>query len=162
MLETGWQNDGTYFQVLEMTPFARPLSGLKLRPDEPQLWVLAKSLIASLMHLHRRELVHGAVAPDSIYQDEDRLRLAELWFAHDADGHSLHNDLANYFSASPPDFAVPFMAPEILCGESPRRESDIFALGAVLFQLLTGRTPRDIESTYTEQAAREALGRTRQ
>jgi serine/threonine protein kinase len=160
VLETGWQKDGSYFQVLEMTPLALPLSDLRSRPDEPQLWVLAKSLVAGLRHLHRRELVHGAVAPQSIYQDDDKLRLAELWFAHDADGHSLYSELANYFSASPPDFVVPFMAPEVLCGESPRRESDIFGLGAVLFQLLTGQTPRDFESTYSGQAAREALAST--
>lgn len=157
VLEAGWLVDGRYFQVLEMSPLAYPLSELQTRLAETELWVVARSLVASLRHLHRRELVHGTVAPDCIYQDGETLRLAELWFAHNADGDPLYSELSKHFPARAPEFTLPFMSPEVLLGESPERESDIFSLGAVLFQLVTGEPPRELAPPYPDQASREAL-----
>jgi serine/threonine protein kinase len=107
--------------------------------------------------MHRRELVHGTVSPACIYQDGEQLRLADLWFAHNADGDALYSELSSYFPAQPPEYALPFMSPEVLLGYPPKRESDIFSLGAVLFYLLTGEAPRDLPPPYADEATREAL-----
>jgi len=157
VLEAGWLPDGRYFQVLDMSPLASLLSDRQGALAEQQEWVVAQSLVASLRHLHRRELVHGAVAPACMYQDGGRLRLAELWFAHNADGEPLYGELSSYFPARPPEFALPFMSPEVLLGEPPERESDIYSAGALLFYLLTGESPRDLAPPYPDEAAWRAL-----
>src|SRR5262249_25727235 len=128
VLAAEWLLDGRYFQVLEMTPAARPLSNRKGRLAEPELLMVAQTLVAGLTHMHRRELVHGTIAPTCIYQDGEQLRLGELWFAHNADGEPLYDGLSQYFPSRLPDFALPFASPEVLLGEPPERAADIFSL----------------------------------
>jgi len=157
VLEAGRLPDGTYFQILEMSPQAQQLSLGNLPISEPELLRVASSLQAGLMHMHKRELVHGALSPTCIYREGDRTQLGDLWWAHNADGEPLYGKLAIYFPASFPDFALQFASPEVLLGQSPKRESDIYSLGAVLFFLITGEPPRELSLPLQDHAYRKKL-----
>jgi serine/threonine-protein kinase len=47
---------------------------------------------------------------------------------------------------------VPYLAPEVITGEAPQPPADLYALGAVLFVLLTGRPPFTDEDTMAAMA----------
>ncbi|HEY9871655.1 MAG TPA: hypothetical protein V6D08_21035 [Candidatus Obscuribacterales bacterium] len=160
VLEAGWLPDGQYFQILDMAPHTVSLPEAGVRLDEQQLWKVAASLVSALRHLHRRELVHAGVSPRCVYKEGDQARLGELWFAHNADGQPLHPDLAEYFPAGLPDFLWPYAAPELLLGQPPGREGDIFSLGAVLFFLSAGQPPRPHRPGLLDEGARRLLAQT--
>src|SRR4030095_7022161 len=155
--EAGALPEARYFQVVEMPPLAHPISNGQRRLSESELWEVAQSLVASLMHLHRRELAHGALSPARIYENRNDVLLGELWHAHTAAGRPLHGELSKHLPHKLPAYALPFMAPEVLLGAPPDREADVFSLGAVLFYLLTGDSPRDLPPPYTDEEARKAL-----
>ena len=157
VVQTGWLKDGRYLQVLDLSPDARRFAGKQARLDESQFWIAAWSLVASLRHLHRRELVHGSIAPACVYEDGAGIKLAELWFMHTADGEPLYPGLSEYFPASLPEFFQLYASPEVLLGETPQRESDIFSLGGVLFYLLTAEAPRDLALTRIDRSSQGAL-----
>lgn len=52
-----------------------------------------------------------------------------------------------------------YMAPELLSGQSASVASDIYALGILLFHLLTGKYPVDGENLQAIQSAHESGAR---
>lgn len=157
VLEHGWLSGEVYYQVLDLAPDAQPLheaySLRKLTCKEAL--DLASQIVEGLLHLHRREMALGALALQSIYIQAGVIRLGELWFCHNADGIPYHRELQGILSW--PLHYLPTLAPELLQGETPRRESDIFSLGAMLFHLLAGEYPRDVEPQTEPMSYRQAL-----
>ncbi len=154
-----WSQDGSYSQIIDLTPGAYPFSTLKAseRWSGTQLWLVVLKLLSALRHLHWRELVHSAVAPETIYLERDNVRIGEFWWAHNADGDPLYDRWTRHLDPLMwPDFLLPYMAPEMLLGAPPSRQSDIYSLGAVVYYLLTGRSPREA-SGDTPGAKRSAL-----
>ena len=159
ILKFEWSRDGSYSQVIDLAPGAHPFSTLKAseRWSGKQLWMIASKLLAALRHMHRAEFVHSALAPETIYQEGDNVRIGEFWWAHNADGDpgfdlwSRHLDPVMW-----PDFLLPYMSPEMLLGSRPSRASDIYSLGAVIYFLLTGRSPRQ-SSRESNLSRRQAL-----
>jgi len=143
VIDAGWLPDGTYFHILEMSPQSRSLSE-HTRVSEAELLKMAESLHAGFMQMHKRELVHGLLTPMCIYRDGERALVGDLWWAHNADGQPLYGALKVFFPRRLPEFALSFASPEVLRGQSPKRESDMYSLGAVLFFLLAGEPPREL------------------
>ncbi|MDB4975588.1 MAG: Serine/threonine-protein kinase PknB [Myxococcaceae bacterium] len=77
---------------------------------------------------------HGAVRPGAVWIGEDgRVLLADLVIARAALGNGGTGGLSEAEAA--------YLAPELKGGGVPTRASDIFGLGALLYVLLTGRSP---------------------
>lgn len=157
IVEAGWLDDDTYFQILDRDSDAEALSVSDSILSEDQLWPLTSALVDGLVHLHRREIVHGALSPDVLYSDGDRLRIGDLWWAHTADGVAYHKPLSEFLPHRMPLSIAQYMAPEVLAGQPPDRLSDIFSLAATLFYLLCGEAPRDVFPIANEDDYRLAL-----
>jgi serine/threonine protein kinase len=79
---------------------------------------------------------HGAVRPGAVWIGTDgRVQLADLVIARAA--------LAAGGTAGLPDAEAAYLAPELKMGQPPGVASDLFGLGALLYVLLTGRSPMD-------------------
>jgi serine/threonine protein kinase len=79
---------------------------------------------------------HASVRPTSVWvHDDGKVQLADLVLSRAAlaTGDALR--------VSPAEAA--FLAPELKAGQAPTTQSDIFGLGALLYVLLTGRSPMD-------------------
>jgi diguanylate cyclase (GGDEF)-like protein len=84
----------------------------------------------ALRRLHAEGVVHGDVSPRNIRQGEDGAwRLLDLGLLAPV-GHSLA-------ARGTPNY----MAPEVIQGAPADGRADLYALGAVLYHLLTGRPP---------------------
>ena len=82
--------------------------------------------------LHRVGVVHGDIKPGNAIVDAR------------GDAHVIDFGLARVMGASGGEArggTLPFMAPELLRGEAPSVQSDVFALGVTLWFLLTGEHP---------------------
>lgn len=89
------------------------------------LW-LGAQVARALRAAHAQNLVHGALSPASVL-----LR---------PDGHCGEEvKVLGFGEAIGPD-AMPYMAPELASGPATPR-SDVYALGAVVFRAISGRTP---------------------
>jgi O-6-methylguanine DNA methyltransferase len=97
---------------------------------------LGKQLCRALASVHALGIIHRDLKPQNVLvTPEGDVKLTDFGVA----------DLAGPTSASsaPAVGTPPYMAPEQLLGESLDRRVDIYALGVVLYESLTGRLPFD-------------------
>ena len=115
---------------MERSPFGRPSTG----PCE-----IARGLAAA----HDKQLVHRDLKPENIFLLEDgRLKILDFGLARQVPG--TNPDEASETMAAVTDAGtvlgtVGYMAPEQVRGHAVDIRADLFAFGAVLYEMLTGR-----------------------
>lgn len=102
---------------------------------EPVVLHVVERLARALDHAHRQGVVHRDVKPANVLVDwaSDTVKLADFGLARAADALQTESGVV---PGSPA-----YMAPELLAGALPTPQTDLYALGALLFQLLCGRLP---------------------
>jgi eukaryotic-like serine/threonine-protein kinase len=108
---------------------------------------LAAQICEGLRSAHERELVHGNLKPSNIIVDSaGRVHLTDFGLVMGMDDSSLNR---NRVTAD----AMRYQSPERVQNNPPTIQSDIFSLGAVLYELATGLPafPGDVE-THVAQA----------
>lgn len=100
---------------------------------------LTRQLAEALIHSHERGVVHRDIKPANlILTDDNRLKLADFGSASFADAAVTLMTLSD----SGAGFGtLAFMSPQQLNGFPPKPSDDIYAMGATLYALLTGRPP---------------------
>lgn len=87
---------------------------------------------------HRDRVVHGDIKPQNIrIEDEDRVRLLDFGVAKSVS--LTHQFTGNVFGS------LPYLSPERLTESRVSVQSDLWSLGVVLYQMLTGTLPYDGE-----------------
>jgi hypothetical protein len=91
----------------------------------------------ALAEAHRHGIIHRDVKPSNILIDhEGRAHLGDFGIAH-----SLGPDVERLTMAGTVVGTLAYIAPEQLAGGEVGPRTDLFGLGAVLFEMLTGRPP---------------------
>jgi len=106
----------------------------------PKRLVLFRQVCSAVQYAHQHLVIHRDIKPGNILVTEDGTpKLLDFGIARilDASG-SLE---ATQFRSFTPDYA----SPEQLRGDSISTASDLYSLGVVLYQLLTGRFPHRVE-----------------
>ena len=96
---------------------------------------IATEIASGLACAHRSGIVHRDLKPANIgFADRDVAKILDFGVAARTIGHATAGD---------PTLAgtLPYMAPEVLRGESPDTRADVWALGVTLYELLTSRRP---------------------
>lgn len=105
----------------------------RLPPEKA--YELAQQLCAGLSELHEGGLLHRDLKPANLMIDgQGRLKLADFGLAAVREELRVHE-----FGDGTPAY----MAPEQLGGREVSERSDIYALGVVLYELLSGRHPHE-------------------
>ncbi len=96
-------------------------------------------IAAALDYAHRRGIVHRDIKPANVLlTDQGRVKITDFGVARLPGSDLTRSD---QFVGSPG-----FMSPEQLKGGQVDGRSDLFALGVILYQLLTGKAPFEGES----------------
>ncbi|HTJ82769.1 MAG TPA: protein kinase, partial [Polyangiaceae bacterium] len=129
---------------------ARPASGSRAAaPDELRAHALAviRSVCETLAFVHGRGIVHRDLKPDNVILTEDRGPvLVDFGIAALALGSRTREVLetAGRTYGSPG-----YMAPEQIRGELVDARADLYAIGSMLFECVTGRLPFEGEAVRT-------------
>lgn len=104
------------------------------------------TVVARAVHAaHESRLVHGGVNTANVLIDSQAtLKVFDFGVAAASGPYLLETD----------DELSRFLAPELLAGGKPTFRSDTFAVGAILWALLTGSLPREIGAEDTEPPLR--------
>jgi eukaryotic-like serine/threonine-protein kinase len=104
-----------------------------------------------LQHAHEHGLVHRDVKPQNLLVREDGcVKVADLGIARAAESTHLTERGTILGTAA-------YLSPEQAAGEEVTAAADVYSLGAVLYELLTGRPPYEF-SSLAELAAKQASG----
>jgi tetratricopeptide (TPR) repeat protein len=113
------------------------------RADRRRVVALIRDAARALAYAHGKGLVHRDVKPENLMVDEaGRLFVMDFGLARQASG-------ASDLSASGMVVGTPsYMSPEQARGEKADGRSDVWGLGATLYELLTDRKPFGEGATY--------------
>ncbi|MBL8208959.1 MAG: serine/threonine protein kinase, partial [Blastocatellia bacterium] len=109
-------------------------------------------ICAAVQHAHQRLIIHRDLKPSNILVTaEGQVKLLDFGIAKALDA-----------SASKADLSLPgthlmtpeYASPEQLTGASITTTSDVYSLGVVLFELLTGQRPFQFASRQPHEVAR--------
>ena len=128
------QTRETAYMVMEYVPGATLRTLLKSGPMTPRLTlVYTQAILAGLAAAHRAGLVHRDIKPENVLvSPEGRIKLADFGLARAATHHSGTSTLMG---------TVAYIAPELLSGEGADERADIYAVGILLYEMLTGVQP---------------------
>src|SRR5215208_3789760 len=136
--------DGTYYIAMEF------LEGRNLKqivrdhgPLEPALAVdIVLQILKAARFAHRRGVVHRDIKPHNVIVDaEGRAKVTDFGIARA--GSSDMTETGSIMGTAQ------YLSPEQAQGHPVDARSDLYAVGVVLYELLTGRVPFDAESAVT-------------
>ena len=108
---------------------------------------ITRQLCAALAEAHRSGVIHRDLKGNNIILTrtaDQRLRAVITDFGLARESSLPSSQLAG---------TVPYMAPELLKGASATRASDIYALGVVLYEMVTGHPPYQSDSILARRTA---------
>lgn len=135
------QDKGYSFIAMRYIPQATTLTHLMKQPlAPPQIVHLAAQIAAALDHAHRAGIVHRDVKPSNILLDGDWALLSDFGLAKMVENPS-------ELTGTGVGIGTPaYMSPEQARGEKVDHRTDIYALGIILFEMLTGQVPHQAET----------------
>jgi len=121
----------------------------------PERLVLVQKIADAVHHAHTRGVVHRDLKPANILvTDEGQPKILDFGVARSI-GSDLHES-TSMTRIGQLVGTVPYMSPEQVGGESEEIDarSDIYSLGVVLYELLAGHLPYDLERRLVHEAVR--------
>lgn len=104
----------------------------------PKACAWAAEVATALAMAHRKGVIHGDVKPANILiTDDHRIKLTDFGMARLASGESQDTPLLG---------TPAYWCPEQILGKPQDAKSDIFSLGVVLYEMVTGHRPFDSDS----------------
>ena len=128
---------GRYVTVQDLITAARARSKGGGKLSTPVAGLIGKSVIEALASAHQAGVIHGAVHPRSVLIDEDgSIRLGDFVV-----GRALSTAVSQGADSSLWRGLTGYIAPELVIGEEPTPGADVYAIGAMLFTMLSGEVP---------------------
>jgi serine/threonine protein kinase len=117
----------------------------KERPlPEADAFKIASVICEAVQHMHDCGIIHNDLKPSNIMICSDRtLRVMDFGLATRVSARR------GLFSALVPIFGTPqYMSPEQVKGKRTDARTDVYTLGAILFEMLTGKLPFESEDHW--------------
>ena len=132
-----FEENGRYFIVMEYLDGQTLRDIIQLRGALPlqEAIGIACQMLDALAHAHNHQVIHRDIKPDNIFiLPSGQAKLADFGIARLSEEPSLTNDGQVFGTPS-------YMSPEQIEGRGIDHRSDLFSLGVLLYEMLTGRKP---------------------
>jgi len=117
---------------------------------EPEALSIGSRLCDAVQYLHDRQIVHYDLKPSNVILGEDgSLRLIDFGLAH-----SLQRGRFSLGGPGPAIATSDYAAPEQIRRRRGQASVDIYAIGAILYEMLTGHPPFEGDDPFAVASAR--------
>jgi serine/threonine protein kinase len=153
LLDGGTAEDGTPYLVMELIegqPITEYVDSRKL--SIPERLKLFMQVCAAVQYAHQRLIIHRDIKPGNILVTADGTpKLLDFGIAKvlGTDLESQPNATLTAFRILTPEYA----SPEQIKGEPVTTASDVYSLGVILYDLLTGRSPYPVTLRTPQELA---------
>ena len=144
-LHYSFQTPENLYMILDYCPIGDLSYQIQINlfeEDEAKFYIA--ELILAIEYLHKRDIIYRDLKPENILIDEDyHIKLADFGLAKE----NVKNDTPNKTFCGSPQY----LSPEMLSKEGTTKSSDIYGIGAILFEMVTGAPPfysQDVDLMY--------------
>ena len=134
-LHYSFQTPENLYMILDYCPIGDLSYQIQLNlmeEDEAKFYIA--ELILAIEYLHQHDIIYRDLKPENILIDSDgHLKLADFGLAKENVSTNVPNKT---FCGSPQ-----YLSPEMLSKEGTTKASDIYGIGAILFELISGSPP---------------------
>jgi serine/threonine-protein kinase len=128
----------------------RALQGDKGKFEVDEALRIARQICEALVYLHAQGVVHRDLKPDNVLMTPDgQIKLLDFGIAMDEAARRL-----TWFGLSPPVGTPDYMAPEQVRGKRGDVRTDVYALGTMLYEMITGGLPYDAGNAHAMMRAK--------
>ncbi len=141
-----WQLEDKAFLELEFIE-GRTLAQVLLELDcpllEPRLWIIAQ-IARALGGVHEEGIVHRDLKPENILlSDAGEVKLVDFGLAKSGQEFQTVTQAGSFVGS------LAYMAPEVVRGERATMRSDLYAFGAIAWEVLCGKHPYKKENAQS-------------
>src|SRR5829696_2677790 len=149
IFDRGETEDGTYYIAMEYLPGGSLKDRIRIRGALPPRTAVevALQIAEALQAAHKRSVIHRDVKPDNVlYADSEHVKVVDFGIARAAEATTISHigDILG---------SVKYMSPEQAAGEQVGPASDLYSLGVILYEMLTGRVPFEAKTPADVPAA---------
>jgi tRNA A-37 threonylcarbamoyl transferase component Bud32/tetratricopeptide (TPR) repeat protein len=145
--------DGTLFLVMELLDGESLEERLAVRGSLPveKALDIAKQMLRGLAHAHSHGVVHRDLKPENVYltthgEETDFVKILDFGIAKLATGGE-DTGMGVSLTRTGVVFGTPkYLSPEQALGDKVDRRADLYAVGVLLWEMLTGAAPFEADS----------------
>jgi tetratricopeptide (TPR) repeat protein len=159
LLDAGASEQGLPYFVLEFVDGQAVDAAVVGLPLDARLQLFLQ-LADAVAHAHRNLLVHRDLKPGNVLVDrEGQVKLLDFGIAKALDPleHRPGEESGHTTVAGQRPYTPHYASPEQIRGEPVSTATDIYSLGVLLYQMLTGTRPTGRKATTPAEAARSVL-----
>lgn len=132
VLDYGFDEQSQPYYTMELLEGAQTiLEAAKTVPLLERVELLVQTLQA-LAYLHRRGITHRDIKPSNVLVVDGQVKVLDFGLSLAADQHDSSSSTAG---------TLAYMAPEVLIGGIANELTDLYAVGVIAYELLTGQHP---------------------
>jgi beta-lactam-binding protein with PASTA domain/serine/threonine protein kinase len=136
-------DDGTVFLAMELIPghTLRDTIGKEAPLSPARALALLEPVVSALASAHRAGLIHRDVKPENVLiADDGRIKVADFGLAKAVSATTQHTATGVLIGT------VSYVAPELVIEGRSDARADVYAVGVILYELLTGTKPHEGET----------------
>ena len=101
--------------------------------DSEQTLELVEGVLAGLAAAHKAGILHRDIKPENVFlADDGRIKLGDFGLAREIENNTTTGNLIG---------TVAYLSPELVTRGQADARSDVYAIGIMMFEMLTGRQP---------------------
>ena len=135
---------GTLYLVMELVPGHTLRDVIRAEAPMPPARALAllEPVVSALAAAHRAGVIHRDIKPENVLiADDGRVKVADFGLAKAVTTDTRHTATGGVLIGT-----VSYLAPELVVDGTSDARADVYAVGVVLYELLTGSKPHEGES----------------
>lgn len=131
---------------------------IRIRPEGGKLkevWPVIEGIARGLEYVHQKNIVHADVKPGNVFvTDDGDVKVLDLGIARTLNESQAAAGTTRFDPDALGALTPQYASPEMFEGQAPRPQDDIFALGCIAYELLSGKHPYDRKTAIEARSMR--------